>query len=190
LRPSKFSFLGRHRFERTSSLAVEIPPPLASVGDEVEIAIRRPFRLEQCLIRATRNSASISEHTVVCYLANPGLRRDPWHIGVITGQPSQAIAVRTQAGGRIEVVTACEDLRLSRACDVYANQSIDDFTRNRVVFPYANDATELAVNDAICISKRTRPRRRDRSWLLSNIVPIKPLISKVGEINDPMLHNK
>ena len=190
LRPSKFSFPGRHRFERTGSLAIEIPPPLASVRDEVEIAVRRPFRLEQCLIRSTRNSASISEHTVVFYLTNPGLRRDPWHIGVIPGQPSQTVAVRTQAGCRIEVVPAREDLWFPCARDVYANQSVDDLTGNCMVFAHANDATALAVNDAICISKRTRPRRRDRAWLLSNIVPIKPLISEVGEINDPMLHNK
>src|SRR4029077_13729142 len=55
LRPSKFSFPRRHRFERTISLAVEIPPPLGPVRDEVEIAVWRPFRLEQCLIRSTRN---------------------------------------------------------------------------------------------------------------------------------------
>ena len=59
-----------------------------------------------------------------------------------------------------------------------------------MVFLYANDATALAVNDAICISKRIRPRRRDRAWLLSNILPIKPLIGEVGEVNDPILHNK
>ena len=109
---------------------------------------------------------------------------------MIPGQPSQAVAVRTQAGGRIEVVTAREDLRLPGTSDVYANQSVDDLTGNCVVFAHANDATALAVNDAICISKRTRPRRRDRAWLLSNIVPIKPLISEIGEINNSMLHNK
>src|SRR5262249_16909610 len=68
LRPSKFSFPWRHRFEGTVSLAIEIPPPVASVRNEVKITIRRPFRLEQCFIRSTRNSASISKHTVVFYL--------------------------------------------------------------------------------------------------------------------------
>ena len=59
-----------------------------------------------------------------------------------------------------------------------------------MVFLYANDATAPAVNYAICISKRIRRKRRDRAWLLSNILPIKPLISEVGEINNPILHNK
>ena len=55
-----------------------------------------------------------------------------------------------------------------------------------MVFLYANDATAPAVNDAICISKRTRPRRRDRARLLTNILPIEPLIGEVGEVNDPL----
>src|SRR5580700_143446 len=97
LRPSKFSFPGRHRFERTGSLAIEIPPSFASVRDEVEIAVRRPFRLEQCLIRSPCNSPIISQHPVVIYLTNPSLRRDPWHVGVIPGQPNQTVAIRTQA---------------------------------------------------------------------------------------------
>ena len=79
---------------------------------------------------------------------------------------------------------------LPYARDVYTNQSIDDFTRDRMVFPYANDATAPAVNDAICISKRTRLGRRNRARLLSSILLIKPLISKVGEIDNPTLDNK
>jgi hypothetical protein len=59
-----------------------------------------------------------------------------------------------------------------------------------MVFLYANDAIAPAVNDAICISKRIRPKWRDGAWLLSDILPLKPLISEVGEIDDPILHNK
>ena len=121
LRPPKFSFPRRHWFERTVLLAIKIPPPFASVGDEVEIAIWRPFRLEQCFIRSTRNSASISKHTVVFYLTNPGLGRNPRHIGVIPGQPNQTIAVWIQAGCRIEVVPARKNPRRLYPRDVYAD---------------------------------------------------------------------
>ena len=59
-----------------------------------------------------------------------------------------------------------------------------------MVFLYANYATAPPVDDAICISKRIRPRRRDRAKLLPNILPIQPLINEVGEVNDTILHNK
>ena len=98
---------------------------------------------------------------------------------MIPGQPNQTVAVRIQAGCRIEVVPARKNARRLYPRDVYANESVDDFTRKRMVFLYANYATAPPVDDAIRISKRIRPRRCDRARLLSNILPIKPLIGEV-----------
>jgi hypothetical protein len=109
---------------------------------------------------------------------------------VIPGEPNQTVTVRIQAGCRIEVVPARKNARRLYPRDVYANESVDDFTRKRMVFLYANYATAPPVDGAICISKRIRPRRRDRAQLLPNILPIQPLINEVGEVNDTILHNK
>src|SRR5688500_5475288 len=90
LRHAKLSFHLVNRFDIAfRKLSVKVPPS-ASIGNEVENAIRRPFRLEDRLLGAARNFFRVRYQALFIKTCRPQFTTVPGHVGMVPRQPGQA----------------------------------------------------------------------------------------------------
>ena len=85
--------------------AVQIPPA-AAVGNEVQQAVRRPFRLANRLARAAGDQAWRPQAAVRVHVGQPQFRALPRQARVVPADPGQLAAIRRQTRRRIKVVAA------------------------------------------------------------------------------------
>ena len=76
LRPGEFGVHRRERLDRAVPLAIEVPPA-APVGDEDEIAVRRPFRLDDRFVGSAGDGARVSDRAVGAGSRRPRARSRP-----------------------------------------------------------------------------------------------------------------
>ena len=103
----------RDRFHRAVTAAVQVPPA-GAVGDKIQDAVGRPFRLADGFgssashhFRRTRDQGAVRRHR-----RSPKLGTFPGHIGVIPGQPGQSRTVRAEARRGVKVAARHQDLGL------------------------------------------------------------------------------
>src|SRR4030095_6397068 len=105
--PLRLAELGIHwtkRFHRLVSPPVNIPPA-GTIRNKVEVAVRRPFRLEDRLVHTSGDSRRFVYRPVSGQFAQPKLRTIPRHVGMVPSQPSQPRAIRTKAWRGVKIMS-------------------------------------------------------------------------------------
>jgi hypothetical protein len=98
------------------SLALDVQVrPARAIGDEEELAVGSPLRLEDRLGRRTRHTAGVRARAVRHQVADAEVRSLERHVRVIPRQPREARAVRARTRRRVEVTPARDHARLGRA---------------------------------------------------------------------------
>ena len=194
--PLRLAELGLHRrqrLDRAVALAIEVPPAAAAVRNEIEIAVGRPTRLEHRFVRPARDPARLGHRAIDLDLADPRLGGDPRHVGMIPGEPGQALAIRAYTRRRVEVVARDEDLgrRLS-AGEVDARQRVDHLTGACVVFVDADQAAVPPIDHAVGVAQRAcRDRcRGEGARGVAGILAIETLVGEVREVDGAVLHGE
>ena len=90
LRSPEFGVHLRHGLDRAVVRAIEIPPARTTIRYEIEIPVRRPFRLKHRLVWPARDSARICYGPIREDVPEPGLGRHPRHIGMSPREPGHA----------------------------------------------------------------------------------------------------
>ena len=118
LRAAEFGRERIDRLDRVAARAEQVPPAavepvLGAVGDEIEGAVGRPFRLEDRLVIAAGDPPFALDRAVVADLADPQLAADPRHARMVPFEPGEPAQVRAEARRGIEIPAGLQDaLRL------------------------------------------------------------------------------
>src|SRR5262245_907524 len=100
-------------------------------------------------------------------------------------RPRESLAVRTDSGKRIEVISFGDGLRLSRAVGRHCSYFIDRLVATFVTFPYADNRAAVGRDLPVRVTN-TRGRRRlfgDRPQRSEAVLSIKALVLEVGKAN-------
>src|SRR5262249_40906655 len=92
---------------------VEIPPT-GAIRHKVERSVRRPPRLEDRVSLAASDPPRLERHAFVGNVRDPELGAVPRHLRVAPSPPRQTRAIRTEAGGRGEIVTGRNNSSVGR----------------------------------------------------------------------------
>src|SRR5919109_3484746 len=93
LRPSEVGLHRGNRFNRSLPPPVEVPPATA-VGDEIEQTKRRPGRLEDRFVLASRQLPGDPQTSILSDLRQPQLAAVPGQVGMVPAQPGEVGTVR------------------------------------------------------------------------------------------------
>src|SRR3546814_13932442 len=89
-------------------------PPAGPVGNVEQLAVGRPFRLEDRFAGAAGDAPRTTEVSVVRDLGNPQLGPVPGHVGMVPGDPGEPPPVRRQTRRCVEIRTRSEERRLGK----------------------------------------------------------------------------
>src|SRR5712692_10283780 len=87
--------------------AIEVPPACA-VRDEMQYAVRGPFRLEDGFGDAARDTLGSYDKSIGIKFTDPEFAAVPRHVRVVPGEPCEARAVGADARVRVEVIARDE----------------------------------------------------------------------------------
>ena len=184
LRRAELSGTVGDRLVALTARAVEVPP-IAAIGHEVELAVRRPGRLLHRLLGAARDLALRGGPAAGVQLAHPYLSSVPGHVGMVPRLPDEPPAVGADLGRRVEVVTARDGDRLPLAVDVEGDNGVDRLGRaGRVVLAHGEYESPGRVHGHVGVADVRRGGDRPRRRVA--VLAVEALVFEVGEVERPV----
>src|SRR5206468_7234572 len=101
--------------------------------DEMEGAVRRPFRLEDRFRGAAGDQPGGSESAVLGDVGDPQLGADPRHIRVVPAQPGKPTSLRRQFWRGVEIVALREHRSGAGALQIDPDERVLDPTVRTVL---------------------------------------------------------
>ena len=178
----------RHRLALSAAPPVQVPPA-AAVGDEIEHAVGRPFRLEHRLAAAAGDHPRRADRAIGKQVRHPQLGLVPGHVRMIPRQPSQPGTVGADRRIAAEVATFDQHLTGAAGRQVQCHDGVDRLApRHAMVLAHAHQAAPAAVHHPVA-ETQVAPFRSDRHRRRARLLPVHPLVGEVGEphhaVRDP-----
>ena len=152
LRHAEFCLHLTKRFRLAFIVAIEVPPSRA-VGDEMQAAIGRPFRLEDGFACAAGDQMTLAERAVVVDFSKPKFCAVPRQVRMIPRQPRQLSAIRTETRRRVEIIALDDHRAAGVAVEVDACNRVDAVViRCGVVFAHTDHAIAPLIDDAVSVT--------------------------------------
>jgi hypothetical protein len=152
LRPAELGGAPAYRLLALAARTVEVPP-VAAVGDEVQLALWRPFGLEHRFAEAAGNPTLRADVAIHVQLADPHLAAVPRHVRMVPGLPCQPRSVRAELGRGVEVVAAGHGDGISLAVHVEGHDGVDRLaSASAVVLAHGEDAAAAGVDEHVGVA--------------------------------------
>ena len=186
LRTSEFQVRPAETAQAHPVVAVEIPPAFR-IGDEVEISIRTPLRLEHRLVPSAGHALGFEHTAIGIERRDPELGAVPGHVGMIPREPRESPSVGARPGIRVEIMAARQNGDRSAGA-IDRDELVQRFPVGiGMVLANAHEPATLRIESNVRVAPGAGAR--EGLGLRSGGLVIQPIIAEVSE-PDLAAHNR